>query len=504
MYIGSTNISIPYLIKDTSTKRNMNFLCKLGTADNFKVSNYYTVTVADEFGMADDEGTNFSRYESIYKGVYENFYLKENSIKIAKIETERIEPDSKDSITPDHFMRVYFPSEGIYTYYKNANKFYVSIYTYEKCEEDPSKTKRIYLFGGLLNSYDNLACAPFKYNGTHYQEYQDIRLIEFDSTLNLVDEYLLNITIQPVREENGDLYSYEDMHQGYSIISFKKHNETIISPAFDFINKTINIKYIRANESIGLDRFLSDLKVLDTNIHDVFFRFAIINKYDKKVYVDKIINVDAFEKLTFGDLGFKDWSDWDEGMQLVVYIDIYDKILDSEGQSLGTNSWCDSDKIYENWISGFNLTYQSTSLPITKEDFRFLISTDKNIELDNMNITSYNVVNKLENNTINIRQTGMTQPSVVKPVFFRAYETSNILVHRDIYENICINLDDYKSKVSKFYIKICNNYFPEYSRTIDGVVFKINGACITSSTGVYYICDGDKMFITSGKYVCEE
>ena len=36
-----------------------------------------------------------------------------------------------------------------------------------------------------------------------------------------------------------------------------------------------------------------------------------------------------------------------------------------------------------------------------------------------------------------------------------------------------------------------------------GVLFTINGSNITSNTGNYYICNENKEFITSGKYVCE-
>ena len=92
---------------------------------------------------------------------------------------------------------------------------------------------------------------------------------------------------------------------------------------------------------------------------------------------------------------------------------------------------------------------------------------------------------------------------VIKPVFYQTFPIEKIVVHRDVTQNVCINLDEYKSKASKLYIKICGNYFQEYSRTIDGVLFTINGSNITSNTGNYYICNENKEFITSGKYVCE-
>ena len=76
-------------------------------------------------------------------------------------------------------------------------------------------------------------------------------------------------------------------------------------------------------------------------------------------------------------------------------------------------------------------------------------------------------------------------------MFFKAPDVDNLIIHPAVTENICINLDSFKSKVNRFIIQIEDCCFNEIGRTSAGVIFKIVGKSLprSSSQGLYYILD---------------
>lgn len=99
-----------------------------------------------------------------------------------------------------------------------------------------------------------------------------------------------------------------------------------------------------------------------------------------------------------------------------------------------------------------------------------------------------------------------TKNHLIHPVFFRVHPLGSIVVHPAVDENICINLDNYKSKVDSFNIKLGSVSFPEIGRTSSGVIFKIEGSMIgdLAVEGTYYVTDESGVMITSGKYQTEQ
>jgi hypothetical protein len=124
-----------------------------------------------------------------------------------------------------------------------------------------------------------------------------------------------------------------------------------------------------------------------------------------------------------------------------------------------------------------------------------------------MKLYNINAVNKIENNVININRPEDTKSGLIQPMFYRSVESININIHPKVIENICINLDIYKSKVDTFILKIEDSIFPEIGRTQAGVLFKIKNPTIIKNeqgkeklSGVYYILNQDNELVTSGKY----
>ena len=516
MLINSTIVSIPYTAKNSQIKRSMNLLCELYKYNQSKSWDLYEgnidATIVDEQGRTIDNSSNFFEEDVVYKGIIDpaldsnsknlnKCYIKENPIKYSEI---KINKTGKIDSSNYYTMRVYFPLECIHTYYKAATKYLVSIYTYVKEDVLP---KRLYLYSNVIDSFDNLACAPKIYKGNRYQEYQDINIYDFYELINRGverSEYIIHINIQPVYVEEDSAYAFNDIKPGNSSLSYYKDSILQVIPSFDIINRKVRVRFERNGDNVNIFNYIYDN--YEPNML-IYLRYFIVNKYDEIIYIDNpvLLREGDESSIAFDDLfgeQFKSWSDWEEGMQLYVSTEAYAYKGEMEEKDLEAfrNKLIEGD-----WIDCFNISIASDTIPITSDIYKFILPNDiDNINLTDidMTINSYNVTNEIINKNINVNQTSVSN-GLVKPVFFKAYDISKIKVHRDIYENICVNLDEYKNKVNKFYIKICGNYFVEYARTIDGVIFNINGAVITSNTGTYYICDADKNFITSGKYECE-
>ena len=493
----------------------MNLLCELYKHNQNKLWNLYEgnidATIVDEQGRTIDNPSNFFEEDVVYKGIVDpaldsdsnKCYIKENPIKYSEINIDKT--DKIDS--PNYYtVRVYFPLECIHTYYRAATKYLVSVYTYIK-KDAYTLPKRLYLYSNIIDSFDNLACAPKVYKGNRYQEYQDINIYDFYELINSGverSEYIIHINIQPVYVEKNSAYAFNDIKPGNSSLSYYRDSILQVIPSFDIINRKVQVRFERNGDEINIFKYISDN--YEPNML-IYLRYFIVNKYDEIIYIDNPVLLKEGDEssITFEDLfgeQFKSWSDWEEGMQLYVSAEAY-----SYKGEMGEEDLKDfrNKLIGGDWIDCFNISISSDTIPITSDIYKFILPNDiDNITLTDidMTINSYNVTNEIINKNINVSQTSVSN-GLVKPVFFKAYDISKIKVHRDVYENICVNLDEYKNKVNKFYIKICGNYFVEYARTIDGVIFNINGAVITSNTGTYYICDADKNFITSGKYECE-
>lgn len=131
----------------------------------------------------------------------------------------------------------------------------------------------------------------------------------------------------------------------------------------------------------------------------------------------------------------------------------------------------------------------------------------KKVELNNVNMNLYNidVVNKTENI---IKQfdyvNNDSKSNIVQPVFYRVQPLSSITLHRGVVENIAINLDQYKSKVKRFKLKIGNTTLVESGRVKAGIIFVSNPSNMTGipNAGVYHVLNERGNVVTSGNYTC--
>jgi hypothetical protein len=117
-----------------------------------------------------------------------------------------------------------------------------------------------------------------------------------------------------------------------------------------------------------------------------------------------------------------------------------------------------------------------------------------------MEIKKFDVVNIIENKVVSVERPQDYKTNVVKPIFVKVQDTDTIRLHRNVTENISINLDAYKNKVSSFVIKIGDMNYYEIGRINSGIVFKIVGSSLPENDGIYYILNESGELVTSGKY----
>lgn len=120
-----------------------------------------------------------------------------------------------------------------------------------------------------------------------------------------------------------------------------------------------------------------------------------------------------------------------------------------------------------------------------------------------MQIEKPRLINRTIQQVVEMTSTTDSKANIVQPLFFRVRDLGSVVFHPEVTENICINLDSYKSQVKMFYIKIEGVSFPEIGRTESGVVFKVQGSLLPGVTGAgtYYILNQDADLVTTGKYI---
>lgn len=122
-----------------------------------------------------------------------------------------------------------------------------------------------------------------------------------------------------------------------------------------------------------------------------------------------------------------------------------------------------------------------------------------------MNIYKPRLINKTVHKVVQMTSATDSKSNIVQPIFYRTRDLALIIVHPAVTENICINLDPYKSLTTTFHIKIEGVSFIEIGRTKSGVVFQIKGSLLPGelTEGTYYILNDRGELITTGKYSYE-
>lgn len=318
------------------------------------------------------------------------------------------------------------------------------------------------------------------------------------------DAPILNVTLYPV-VKSGDIYvKYSDYNGGQNGIRFQEYNANLHYNLKVNYNKypcmlfesNIQFNNVYKQNLRGFKDYL--LETYDINGDDCVLRYDYYIQDKENVYGYYSKYVDNIKcELTKYDINNSEYpfSSWDEFID-GLYIS-------------GTLNIINKNNINDE--SGVLMTIMSNPIPITKELYKFIVKDDSNdvdfIKLNQIDMKVYeiNTVNKVEQNIIQVERPKDYKSNLIKPVYYRTRELNHVIFHPAVTENVCINLDSYKSQASSFILKLEGVNFKETARVSNGVIFKIIGNTLptTTSSGIYYILNENDELITTGKYTYE-
>lgn len=377
-------------------------------------------------------------------------------------------------------------------------------------DEDDTVTEQIdpntYTGGGILmtnwrnndtwnsaNIWDSSHVRIYEANNDAGSLYFAIHPVDDIDGMYVKDEYYGGCQGSIVFTENPD---YFKLGIGTSLSEandeFKIRCRIDMNSVYDNIFEYIRETYFINTEQMVLEMVIQD----DENIWKYPEPHIILKSEDttpNSTFWDQW-DFDIFEEPEdeTSMLYFNSWDEYKPGMYINAKLTIYPHSTDD----------MDEDE------SILRLT--SNKIPVTPDIFRFMIKDDDTdyIDLTNLNMDTYNIniVNKSVNKTVVTTNVSDNKTKFITPVFFRTQSIANITVHPEVTENICLNLDAYKSKVSSFQLQLGGVMFVESGRTQSGVIFKIVGSKLSGNTlseGTYYILSENGEVVTNGKYTFE-
>ena len=399
-------------------------------------------------------------------------------------------------------IKIYIPSHAVSTYVKNI-KYAITANTW-------INGVKIDLGSFIFSPVDTYAIhtGPIKSGNNEYYEYISFDIIDpfyllysdewdvfrkqlcHEKALTNNTSSALNISMHVIEEYDNAYMIHNDFIGGYTTFS--------ISNEFDYLG--LKIDYINT-PAVGLQ-----YTVVMNEVYDSLIEY-LTETYSLTEYTN--INIEACIKNKSGIIA--DNVSLEYNSNTLVQNMLLTDIVKSTAIAAFFNSW---NNFEEGWsfigsMTMYNnneelFTIISNELPITQEIFSIFTNggSEKIIDIADMNINTFNVVNKIENNIIQLERPNESKSNIVQPVFFRTKETETLTLHPVVTENISINLDDYKSKVERFILQIGDNQFEQIGANSYGILFKIpaNTLSKTISSGIYYILNENKELVTTGKY----
>lgn len=312
------------------------------------------------------------------------------------------------------------------------------------------------------------------------------------------------------------LYVVDENEEGYLMLDdcIGGYTNFTISDNIDYME--LHLKH--SIEKLGFELNVTMNEVYDSLCEYIFetynldiaknnMKFDLVIKNKDSIIFDPSLSVVYNAEETYG-----------LAKQYILLSDIKDTLIGKFFNSYDEHNryipWCNFEEgwnvvssltIYDNDNVEL-LSFVSNEVPITQELFSTFANggSEEIINLSEMEIRTFNVVNKIENKIIQVERpsTNGSKSNIVQPVFFRAKDTEVLTLHPMVTENISINLDDYKSKVKQFKLQIGDVVFDQIGANSYGILFKIKANVLpkTSTAGVYYILDENSELVTTGKY----
>lgn len=407
-------------------------------------------------------------------------------------------------------LKIYVPAHNLSTYTKGV-KYVCTVNTW-------IHGIRIDLGSFLFGPNDTVAnqFGTVRRGNNEYFEYFEFDILDpFDIVYS--DKWLdfrKNVCKEPEQLNNTgsqiyvSLYAVEYIENRYMIHKDYVGGSTCFNMSNDTDFMKLNMYVDDKNDHVGLrfnittnseyDWFLSYLlETYNINTSHNNIKYEIVIKNKDSIIIGPLISYNGTE--SFGNIS-----------QIVKYEQLMSSISFREFFStweIFEEGWCFSSSLMIYNDEGdeiFNIV--SNEIPITQEVYSRFVNgcSEKIIDLKDMNVINYNIINKIENKIVQIDRPNESKENIIQPVFFKVKDTELLTLHPNVTENICINLDEYKNKVERFILQIDGNKFRQIGANNYGIIFKITGNILAKDllSGTYYVLDENHELITTGKYTC--
>lgn len=475
----------------------------------------YTQNVENNF--LNNLNYKISKNGDVYFAVYgdENYLDRDGNTwtpRTVLFDTKYLPLQEGNPVFKSSKIRLYFPDYSVDTYKKGV-KYALSVNTW-------IGGHRVWLGCWLIDRLNVVASDGSKrYQDNNYYDMYELNIVD-PYTMVYSDEWtqwrqlvcgeipgtnntgsILCFTLYPVVWYQ-DHYIMDDEYQGsQASINLSDNIGDYLGVHLDF-----NSNVPGFTSSLILHEYYVDLEEYLQETYDIemkSMRYELVIKDNDNIYKFLSVNDTSSEhSFNYPDLQFENWVGWKEGIFVQSSVVAEDKNGD-DILSLMSNSIPLTQDIFSHFVgSPVNLKKYNDSGNYTGETE---IITRIPIESIDMNIYHINAVNKIQNNVVQLENPSNSKAGLIQPVFFRVRDLQNLIIHPAVTENISINLDAYKSKVTTFLIQIEGSIFQEYGRVGNGVIFKIIGSNLPGevSEGTYYILNQDSELITTGKYKYE-
>ena len=194
---------------------------------------------------------------------------------------------------------------------------------------------------------------------------------------------------------------------------------------------------------------------------------------------------------------FDNWSGYKEGIKMQGSISMYDK-EGGETIYILSNEIALTPEKFALFVKGDLWDVPFVNLVDLDEEGNLLYSEE-------MKVYNINTVNKIEQTVVQMDRPDNSKANIIMPVFFKARDTQNVIIHPAVTEVIALNLDMFKSKVSTFILQVEGQPFTEIGRSDSGVLFRVVGNMLPNALteGTYYILNENGDMVTSGHYTYE-
>lgn len=438
------------------------------------------------------------------------------NMSVTSIENEHIPTPHNSSK-----IRLYFPRFSVDTYMEDTS-YALTISTWI-CGN------HIILGSYIINRYDALACPGVKtFFDERYYEYVEVPIID---PMDLIYSDSWSAWRQNICSEPSDpelintvgsvlyctLYSVSATETGYvknNVINGGQNSICLTKDRDDFLNLFIepNInKPLYRTERPSIECKLGFSEYYDGDFSEYLQETYGFSDFQAK-YELVVCDKDNVYTVCESPVLRKGCG------PITSYIFTKDDICEAQDNFSSGDGWkpgitikCSLEVLNEDEEPVIYLL--SNTIPLTENLYRYLVGTDfhdsygyviNNVNLDEVDMIVYNInaVNKTVNQVVKLERTFDNKSNINQTMFYRVTDSHSIMIHSEVTENICLNLDKYKHLVSSFILQIEGIKFVEIGRVQAGVMFKVVGNKLpkSSTTGNYFILNQDSDVVTSGKY----